>query len=116
VHVYRFGTRPSKGHVSGLGFKNKNHYYYKRCKVVIKKLWRIFRQHKHQKKQYTDLENSSDEEIQIINAVNSTEEKPEPKRKEVPKSSIITRSKALFDVMKDEEIISLQSSYDYMGF
>jgi shikimate 5-dehydrogenase len=99
-----------------LDLKTKTIIITRDVRWLLKKLWRIFRQHKHQKKQYTDLENSSDEEIQIINAVNSTEEKPEPKRKEVPKSSIITRSKALFDVMKDEEIISLQSSYDYMGF
>jgi hypothetical protein len=67
-------------------------------------------------KQYTDLESSSDEEIQIINNVKNKEEKLEPKRKEIPKSSIITQSKALFDVLKDEESVSSQSSNDDMGF
>jgi hypothetical protein len=61
--------------------------------------------------QDTELESSDNDEV-ILKPL----EKPIPKRKEVVESSIVTRSKALKDVLEDEESESSEDSDDAILF
>ena len=61
--------------------------------------------------QDTELESSDNEEV-ILKPF----EKPIPKKKEIVESSIVTRSKALIDVLEDEESESSEDSDDAILF